>query len=85
MSCKTSIAAAAALSFLAVGTADAASKHKRHKVYRGPAYAYVPAAPYGYAPGPYARTPGPPWAQPWECFTDEGYGRYRACSSGRGR
>ena len=40
--------------------------------------AAVPAAPYG------ARTPGPVWAtSPYDCFTDEGYGRYLPCSSGR--
>ncbi len=77
MNFKILIATVAALSFLAVGAADAASKHKRYKVRQGAAYAYVPVSPYG------ARTPGPPWAQPWECFTDEGYGRYRSCSSGR--
>lgn len=76
MTCRTLIAAVAAFSFVAVGAADAASKHKRKHVRHGSAYAYVPAAPY-------ARTPGPPWAQPWECFTDEGYGRYRSCSAGR--
>ena len=73
MSYRTLIAAVAALSC----GADAASKHKRYKVRHGAAYAYGPVSPYG------ARTPGPPWAQPWECFTDEGYGRYRSCSSGR--
>ena len=34
----------------------------------------------------YMRTPGPPWAMPNECFTDEGYGRYTPCDrGGRGR
>lgn len=79
MNYRTLIAAVTALSFVAIGTADAASKHKRHKVMRHHAAGmYVPAYPYG------ARTPGPPWAQPWECYTDEGYGRYRSCSAGRG-
>jgi hypothetical protein len=71
------IAILAALSFVAISATDAAAKHKRHKVHRGGGYAYVPASPYA------ARTPGPPWAQPWECFTDEGYGRYRPCNAGR--
>jgi hypothetical protein len=31
------------------------------------------------------RTPGPPWAMPNECYTDEGYGRYTPCSLGRAR
>ncbi len=77
MKYRTLIAAVTAFSFVAIGAADAASKHKRKHVRYGAAYAYVPVAPYG------ARTAGPPWAQPWECFTDEGYGRYRSCSAGR--
>jgi hypothetical protein len=68
---------AVAISFAAVGAADAKSKHKRYRVHHGAPYAYVPVSPYA------ARTPGPPWAQPWECYTDEGYGRYRPCSAGR--
>jgi len=74
---RTLIAALAALSFVAVGATQAAAKHKRHKAHHGGVYAYVPVSPYD------ARTPGPPWAQPWECYTDEGYGRYRPCSAGR--
>lgn len=80
MNCKTLILAVAAVSFVAVGTADAAGKHKRkyrHYGSYGGAYASMPVAPWG------AQTAGPPWAQPWECFTDEGYGRYRPCSAGR--
>jgi hypothetical protein len=77
MNYRTLIAAVTALSFAAIGTADAAGKHKRHKVLHHGSHAYVPASPYG------ARTPGPPWAQPWECYTDEGYGRYRPCNAGR--
>ena len=76
---RTLIAALTALSFVAIGATEAAAKHKRYKVYRGGAYAHVRVLPY------YARTPGPPWAQPWECYTDEGYGRYRPCNAGRGR
>src|ERR1700749_3965885 len=68
------IAAVAALSIVALAPAGAAAKQKRYKAY--PAVAYN-AAPY------WTGTPRPPWAQPWECFTDEGYGRYRSCSSGR--
>ena len=82
--------AATAISLIApVGTADAASKHK-HKYYRhhyGAAYApgyYGPG--YGAWQGPvWTRTPGPPWAMPNECYTDEGYGRYTPCSLGRAR
>lgn len=77
MNYRTLVVAAVAFSFVAIGTADAAGKHKRHKVRHGAAYASVPVSPYAM------RTPGPRWAQPWECFTDEGYGRYRSCSAGR--
>ena len=70
------IVAAAALSFVAIGAADAAGKPKPHKIVRADGVvAYLPA----YA----AATPRPPWAAPWECYTDEGYGRYRSCSAGR--
>ena len=72
------VAAAVALSFMAVTPADAAYKRKRHKVHHAAPIAAVPAAPYG------ARTPGPVWAtSPYDCFTDEGYGRYWPCGAGR--
>ncbi len=71
--------AAIALSMLAVGSADAAKrKHARmHGVASGRAAVAMPAMPS-------ARTPGPPWAGPGECYTDEGYGRYTPCGVGRG-
>ena len=69
------IAAAAALSLVALAPTGAAAKHKRYK--SQPVVAYYPV------PQHYVGTARPPWAQPWECFTDEGYGRYRPCSSGR--
>jgi hypothetical protein len=70
------IVAVAALSFVAVGAADAAGKPKSQKILRADsAVAYLPA----YA----AATARPPWAAPWECYTDEGYGRFRSCSAGR--
>ena len=47
MNYRILIAAVTALSFVAIGTADAASKHKRNKARQGAAYAYVPASPYG--------------------------------------
>jgi hypothetical protein len=32
---------------------------------------------------PYAAYPSrPAWAAPWQCFTDEGYGRFRPCDAG---
>ena len=68
------IAAAAALSLVVLAPAGAATKHKRYKT--------QPVVAYQVAPH-WVGTPRPPWAQPWECFTDEGYGRYRSCSAGR--
>ena len=78
MKASVLIAVMAALSFAATGAADAKAKHKRHRAHYGTPYSYVPVLPYT------ARTPGPPWAAPWECYTDEGYGRYQPCSTGRG-
>jgi hypothetical protein len=78
MNYRTLIAVMSALSLAALSSAEAGSKHKRHNVERhGVAAAFVPAAPIG------VRASGPPWALPWECFTDEGYGRYRPCNVGR--
>jgi len=69
------IAAAAALSLVALAPTGAAAKHKRYKAQH--------IVPYQTVAPHYVGTARPPWAQPWECFTDEGYGRYRSCSSGR--
>ena len=70
------IVAVAALSFVAVGAADAAGKPKRHKIVRTDGVVtYLPAYTVAMA--------RPPWAAPWECYTDEGYGRFRSCSAGR--
>ena len=71
------VAAIVAFSFAGADSADAASKRKRHKARHIAPIAAVPAVPYG------VRTPGPVWAQPWECYTDEGYGRYTPCGAGR--
>jgi hypothetical protein len=69
------IAVIAALS-LGICGADAASKKKKVRhVAPAPAMS-APVAPY------YARTPGPPWANPNDCYTDEGYGRYLRCGGG---
>jgi hypothetical protein len=82
--------AATAVSLIAtLTTADAASRDKR-KYYRnydsawqGPAYGAYGGYPYGAWNAPvYMRTPGPPWAMPNECYTDEGYGRYTRCDTG---
>jgi hypothetical protein len=79
MTIKILLAAVAALSLTGMGAADAASKHKRHKMMaHQPVRLTAPAAPY------FTRTPGPPWAGPAECYTDEGYGRYWPCGAGKG-
>lgn len=57
--------------------ADAAVKRKRHKVRTIPPTLNMPAHPTT------ARTPGPPWAGPGECYTDDGYGRYLPCGIGK--
>ena len=69
------IAALAAVSLAGIGTADAAAKKKKVR-HVAPAVA-APVYPY------YAQKPGPAWASPGECFTDEGYGRYWPCGAGR--
>ena len=74
---KALIAAVAILSLAGLDGADAASKRKRHKVRHDAPVAAVPTVSYGM------RTPGPSWAGPNECFTDEGYGRYTPCGAGR--
>jgi len=66
----------AALS-LGIGGADAASKKKKVRHAAPAPVMSAPVAPY------YARTPGPPWANPNECYTDEGYGRYTPCGAGK--
>jgi hypothetical protein len=69
------LAAVAAFSLASLGSADAASKRKRQ---------IVRAAPVLSAPVlPLARTRGPLWANPNDCYTDEGYGRYWPCGAGR--
>ena len=72
---KIVLAAVVGFSFATLDTADAASKRKRQKVRAVPVVT-MPAKPL-------ARTPGPAWAGPNECFTDEGYGRYWPCGAGK--
>jgi len=75
---KIGIAAIALWSVVGLATADAATKKK----VRHPAPAPMMSAPL--YPN-FAHTPGPPWASPGECYTDEGYGRYWPCGAGRNR
>lgn len=43
------------------------------------------AAPSDYYQGPAPITSaGPAWRSPYECYSDEGYGRYTPCSGGGG-
>jgi len=67
-----------AVSLASISAADAAAKHKRHK-----ATVYQPVGAYA-APVFVARPHGPIWANPNECYTDEGYGRYWPCGAGKG-
>lgn len=70
---KVMLAVLAALSIAGLDAADAASERKKQKVRSAPIVT-TPAKPI-------ARTSGPPWAVPGECFMDEGYGRYSSCST----
>ena len=69
------LAVIVASAFASLDTADAASKRKRQKVRAAPVVT-MPAKPA------IARTPGPSWAGPNDCYTDEGYGRYLQCGAG---
>jgi hypothetical protein len=70
------VAAALAFSFASLDAADAAGKHKRQKV-----RAHLPAVTAPMKPA-VTRPPGPSWAGPNDCYTDEGYGRYLPCGGG---
>lgn len=69
----------AVLAILSVASLDAgaAVKRKKHKATAIPPTLNAPAHPTT------ARTPGPPWAGPGECYTDDGYGRYVLCGVGK--
>jgi hypothetical protein len=80
--------AATAISLIVpAATADAGSRHKHYRHYHGAWYGPAYHGPRYYGgpryDGVYMRTPGPPWAGPNECYTDEGYGRFTPCSRGR--
>jgi hypothetical protein len=72
---RTLIAVVVTISFVSLDAAEAASKRKLKKP--------LPAASATMSAKPVVRTPGPTWAMPGECFTDEGYGRYWPCGAGR--
>ena len=74
----TRVLIAAAVLLAGIGAADATSHQKRYKAVRSaPVAAYVPV--YPVVPN------RPVWAAPWQCFTDEGYGRFRPCDAGPNR
>jgi len=68
------VAAMVAVSFASLDVADAATKKKKQKVRA--------TAPVSYSAPASMRAPGPPWAGPNDCYTDEGYGRYLPCGGG---
>lgn len=72
---RVMFAVLAILSLASLDAADAASKPKKQKVRPAPIGTLQSA--------PVARTPGPPWAGPAECYTDDGYGRYWPCGAGK--
>lgn len=73
---KIIVAAVVAVSFVGLDVADAATKKKKKQKVRS-------TAPVSYVAPANLRTPGPPWAGPGECYTDEGYGRYSPCGEGK--
>lgn len=71
---KIIVAAAVAISFASLDVADAASKKKKQKARA--------TAPVSHVAPANLRPPGPSWAGPNDCYTDEGYGRYLRCGGG---
>jgi len=71
------IASLSLLSLAYAGTADAATKKKVTHHAAAASAITAPAHPN------YTATRGPLWANPNECFTDEGYGRYWPCGAGK--
>jgi hypothetical protein len=77
-----------ALSVVALAAIDAAhaTSKKRHYA-RHPTRPAAAAVAPGYSSGParmYEARPGV-WISTYDCITDEGYGRWRPCSSGGGK
>jgi hypothetical protein len=68
----------AMLGTMALGavTADAAPRHKQH-------WRIHAAAPVAVRAAPAPVMNRPAWAGPYECYTDEGYGRFWPCGAGR--
>ncbi len=72
---KFVLAATMALSLAVPSGAEAASKGKKKTVRASSPAVTMPARS--------ARMPGPSWAGPNDCYTDEGYGRYAICGGGQ--
>jgi hypothetical protein len=70
------LAAVAAFTLADLDTADAAGKRKRQKIRTHPPAVTAPMK------SSVTRRPGPSWAGPNDCYTDEGYGRYLQCGAG---
>ena len=74
------------IALVAIDTASATAKKRHHGVRHAPVAAGVVAPPsssFG-PPRMYEARPGV-WISTWDCITDEGYGRWRPCSSGGGK
>ena len=71
------IATAIAASLIGTATTVEAASYKKERSYDHRSHARL------MLNAPVAMRPvGPPWAMPNECYTDEGYGRYRPCGAG---
>jgi hypothetical protein len=69
---------ATALAAALVGSADAATKNKRHVAAQPSVEVQQPQRFQQYQEFPSR----PRWASPQQCFTDDGYGRYTPCEGG---
>ena len=74
---RTILIAGFATLVLATIPADAASRHKSKR--------HHAAAPVVTQSKPAPILNRPVWASPYECYTDEGYGRFWPCGAGRSR
>jgi hypothetical protein len=81
-----SIVVLSVVALVAIDTAYAGSKHRpyapRH-VRHAPAGVAPPSSSFG-PPRMYEARPGV-WISTYDCITDDGYGRWRPCSSGGGK
>ena len=77
-----SVVALSVVALAAIDTAYAGSKHRPHAPRHArhvpasvePSSSFAPARMYEARPGV--------WISTYDCITDEGYGRWRPCSSG---